>query len=235
MVTAVGLVVLPEGVFVLGLAARVVQEAGLGQLVADGADVGVVVDEVVAGVVGRVDVDELDLAGVGGAQELEGLEVVALDVEVPRGVEVLGAFADGAEGGGGGGVGGITRGALAGPLQAVALLRPLDDRLGGEGLAEEVEIHGQAGRPLGYTLGEKSTQFRHLFLRQIRRRLGKVLKAHDVRPFTLPTCSSGSVSRPPVPSAADGFPSARRPSAPGRAVCSTHRFPGQSLRSAPRF
>ncbi len=42
----------------------------------------VVVEEVVARVVGRVDVDELDLAGVGGTQELEGIQIVSLDVEV---------------------------------------------------------------------------------------------------------------------------------------------------------
>ena len=43
----------------------------------------VVVDPAfVAGVVGRVDVDALDLAGVGGEEGLEGEEVVAFDDEV---------------------------------------------------------------------------------------------------------------------------------------------------------
>ena len=46
----------------------------------------VVVDEVaVAGVVGRVDVDALDLARVGHAQEAQGIEVVPLDDQVPVG------------------------------------------------------------------------------------------------------------------------------------------------------
>ena len=48
----------------------------------------VVVDEVVAGVVGRVDVDELDLAEVRLLEQLQRLEVVALDEEVLGGVEV---------------------------------------------------------------------------------------------------------------------------------------------------
>ena len=42
------------------------------------------IDEVLAGVVGRVDVDELDFPGVGFLEELEDFEVVALDHEVLR-------------------------------------------------------------------------------------------------------------------------------------------------------
>ena len=42
----------------------------------------VVIDEVMPGVVGRVDVDELDLARIGLAHELECLKVITLDVEV---------------------------------------------------------------------------------------------------------------------------------------------------------
>ena len=41
------------------------------------------VDEILTGVVRRVDVDELHLAGVALLEELEDLEVVALDEEVP--------------------------------------------------------------------------------------------------------------------------------------------------------
>ena len=48
----------------------------------------VVVDEVIAGVVRRVDVDQLDLAEVRLLEQLERVEVVALDEEVLRGVEV---------------------------------------------------------------------------------------------------------------------------------------------------
>ena len=50
----------------------------------------VVVDEVMARVVGRVDIDELHLAGVGFLQDLERIKVVALDVEVLSRVPILG-------------------------------------------------------------------------------------------------------------------------------------------------
>src|SRR5689334_8061978 len=43
---------------------------------------GVVVDEVVAGVVGRVDVDDVDHARVAAAEEAQDLEVVAFDDDV---------------------------------------------------------------------------------------------------------------------------------------------------------
>lgn len=58
----------------------------------------VFVDEVVACVVRRVDVDELDFAGVVLAQELQRVEVVSLDVQVPGGVPVLATFLDGSQG-----------------------------------------------------------------------------------------------------------------------------------------
>lgn len=45
--------------------------------------IAVVIDEVfVAGVVGRIDVDDVDFTGVGIGQGGEGLEVVALDDDV---------------------------------------------------------------------------------------------------------------------------------------------------------
>jgi hypothetical protein len=46
------------------------------------------VDEIVTGVVGRVDVDHFDLAEVGLLEELEHLQVVAFDDQVLGGVEV---------------------------------------------------------------------------------------------------------------------------------------------------
>lgn len=79
----------------------------------------VVVDEIVAGVVGRVDVDELDFAGVVLAQELQRVEVVALDVQVSGGVPVLAAFLDRAQGLGDGFAGEAFRLALAGPGELV--------------------------------------------------------------------------------------------------------------------
>ena len=43
------------------------------------------IDEVVAGVVGRVDIDALDAFAVGGSQEFEDFEVFAFDDEVAVG------------------------------------------------------------------------------------------------------------------------------------------------------
>ena len=49
----------------------------------------VVIDEVVASVVRRINVDELHLAGVGLLQNLQRVQVVALDIEVLGGVPIL--------------------------------------------------------------------------------------------------------------------------------------------------
>ena len=48
----------------------------------------VFIDEVFAGVIGRVDVDHLDLPEVGLLEEFECVQVVALDEEVLGGVEI---------------------------------------------------------------------------------------------------------------------------------------------------
>ena len=110
---------------------REVVGAGLGEVV--------VVDEVVAGVVRRVDVDELDLAEVRLLEQLQRVEVVALDEEVLRRVEVDRLLAHRAERLGDRRVGGERGGALAGPVELVALLRPFDDVVG-QLLAEQVEV-----------------------------------------------------------------------------------------------
>ena len=70
------------------LAAFGINLAGILQIGLQGLAVVVRVDEVVAGVVGRIDIDHLDLAQVGLLQELQDLKVVALDDEVLRRVEV---------------------------------------------------------------------------------------------------------------------------------------------------
>ena len=70
------------------LAAVTIDLAGELQVVSDIVAEVVRVDEVLAGVVGRVDVDELHLAGVGFLEELEDFEIVALDHEVARGVPI---------------------------------------------------------------------------------------------------------------------------------------------------
>lgn len=106
----------------------------------------VVVDEIVAGVVGRIDVDELDFAGVVLAQELQRVEVVSLDVQVPGGVPVLAAFLDGSQGLGDGFAGEAFRLAFAGPSELVAF--PVAFRHITKSLFQRVEVHrafGSAG------------------------------------------------------------------------------------------
>lgn len=64
------------------------------------------VDKIISRVVGRVDVDHLHLAEVGLLEELQGIQVVPFDEEVPRGIESYALLPAGPEGLGDGGVGG---------------------------------------------------------------------------------------------------------------------------------
>ena len=82
MVAPAGLGVAGEDV-ALGVDLARLLQVGLERLA-----VVVLVDEVVAGVVGRVDVDHLDLAHIGLVEELEHLQVLALDEEVLGGLPV---------------------------------------------------------------------------------------------------------------------------------------------------
>jgi hypothetical protein len=117
------------------------------------------VDEVVSRVVGGIDVDHLDLAQIRLLQELEDLEVVALDDQVLGGVEVdalLGAWAqraearrlDGAEAVG-----------LAGLIHAVALLAHVHRFAQRELQPLEVKLAA-----LGADLGEEAQQLPPLVL-----------------------------------------------------------------------
>ncbi|MFA4915156.1 MAG: hypothetical protein WC560_00615 [Syntrophales bacterium] len=56
------------------------------------------IDEIVACVVGGIDVDHLDLAEIGLLKELQDLQVVALDEEIFRRVEIYGFIAGGRQG-----------------------------------------------------------------------------------------------------------------------------------------
>lgn len=89
---------------------------GLGEIV--------IVDKIMTCIVWRIDVDELDLAGVVLAQEFQRVEVVSLDVQVLGGVPVLAAFLDGSQGLGDGFAGEAFRLAFAGPGELVAFRLP---------------------------------------------------------------------------------------------------------------
>ena len=80
------------------------------------------IDEVVAGVVRRVDVDHLYLAEIALLQELEDFQIVALDVEIFGGVPVLAFLHTGAQRLANGLVGFHNRRLLAHPGKLVALV-----------------------------------------------------------------------------------------------------------------
>src|SRR5690554_5405754 len=79
------------------------------------------IDEFLAGVIGRVDVDLLDLAVVALLQQLEHFQVIALDKQVLGGVEIHRFLPAGFEGGGGRLLNQPQAVPLAGPVHAVAL------------------------------------------------------------------------------------------------------------------
>ena len=82
------------------------------------------IDEgIIAGVVGRVDVDHLHAAGIGFLQDFQGFEIFGLDKHVLRAVEICGFFFAGNEGAGSGALqveigGGFTR-----PIQLITFAR----------------------------------------------------------------------------------------------------------------
>src|SRR5690554_169591 len=133
----------------------------------------IVIDEIVAGIIGRVDIDHLDLAQVGFLQEFEGVEVIAFDEEVFGGVEVDALVSRGSQRLGDGGVGGDGGGALSGPVESVALAGSVDDMVA-QFLAQLVKIHGElqaAGVVVGFgdAVGEEVADFGDMVLRQVER------------------------------------------------------------------
>jgi hypothetical protein len=81
-------------------------------------------------------------------EEFESVQVVALDEQVLRGIEVDGLLTHGSQRLGDGCVGREGCSALPGPVKLIPLLRALDDVVG-QLLAEEVEVHGAHRVPVG--------------------------------------------------------------------------------------
>lgn len=138
----------------------------------------VVVDEVVAGVIGRVDVDHLHLAQVALLEELQHLQVVPLDVQVFGGIPVFALLWAGAQGLADGLVGLHNGGLLAHPGELIALVAL--QHVVGEHLPEQLEVDGLfqpalSVRPLRDAPGEQCGDLLYIARRQIRR-----LKFHVV-------------------------------------------------------
>ena len=132
----------------------------------------VVVDEVVARVVGRVNVDELHLAGVGLFQNLQRVQVVALDVEVLRRIPILGLIRLGNHRF----VDGTTRLdlslALAGPGELISLTLTFSHIT--QKIAERLEVNGALELSIdvlyfGHDLREQFTKFVYILDSAIRR------------------------------------------------------------------
>ena len=128
----------------------------------------VVLHKVVACVVRRVNVNHLHLAEVILAQEFQHLQVVALNVEVLRGVEVHALLAAGAQCVGGRGVGQSDGVALVGPGELVAFLGAFHDVLR-EFLPQLVEVNRSFRfpvliKPLGEAVGEEFSYALYVFV-----------------------------------------------------------------------
>ena len=131
----------------------------------------ILVNEIIAGVVRRVDVYHLHFSEIGLPQEFEHLEIVSFDVEVPGAVEVHALGTAGAEGGCGRGVGVEYGVALVGPLKAVAFLVALDYFVR-KFLPEQVEVDGGDDFAvfvlrLCEAVGEQSADFLYVFVYQV--------------------------------------------------------------------
>ena len=120
------------------------------------------VDEVVAGVVGRVDVDHLDLAQVRLLQELQHFQVVALDDQVLGGVEVDALLRAGAQGAQARRLDGLEAVGLARPVHAVALLAHVHGFAQGQLQPLKVDLAA-----LGADLREQAQQLLPLLLGDI--------------------------------------------------------------------
>ena len=126
-------------------------------IVADAVAVVVGVDEVLAGVVGRVDVDQLDPAGVALLEQLEHLQVVPLDHHVAGGVPLDAVRLLRPQGAAGGGEGGPAGGPLAVPVEAELLVRVRHRAVADQRL-EHVHVHRRPVGGLGQHLREQGPQ-----------------------------------------------------------------------------
>ena len=124
----------------------------------------VLVDEVVTGVVRRIDIDHFHFAGVIRLQQFQRFQIVAFDKEVVRVLEIHAFRRTGAQAVRGRRVGGKDGGTFARPVQAVTFLRAFGQRPR-QFLTQQVEIHDGRGFAMcvpafADAVGKKSGDFR---------------------------------------------------------------------------
>lgn len=71
--------------------------SGLLEVVFEVVGVVVFIDEILAGVIGRVDIYHFDFARVGAFEDFEDFKVIAFDVEILRGIPIFGFLGAGAQ------------------------------------------------------------------------------------------------------------------------------------------
>ena len=142
--------------------------AGDGQVVAQAVAEVVRIDEIAAGVVRRIDVDQLDLARVALVQQLHHVEVVALDHEVAGVVPRDAIGRAGPQRAGGRRERGLPRAALAVPVEAVFFVGVADRAIADQRL-QRVDVDRRAVRAFGHEFGEQRLQARDVVGGEIRR------------------------------------------------------------------
>ena len=130
------------------------------------------VHKILAGVVRRVYVNQLHLAGIAFLQQLEHFQVVAFNHQVLRGVPVHALLRARAQRAGAGGQGQLAGAAFAVPVEAVFFVRIGGGFVAHQGF-EHIHIHGHAVRVFGQQFRKQLFQLRNVGAHQIGRlRLG---------------------------------------------------------------
>lgn len=112
------------------------------------------IHKIFAGVVRRVDVNQLHLVGIAFLQQLEHLQVVALNHQVLRGIPIHALIRARAQRAGAGRQSQLARAALAVPVEAIFFVRIGGGFVAHQGF-EHVHIHGHAVGVFGQQLREQ--------------------------------------------------------------------------------
>ena len=126
------------------------------------------IDEIIPGVVRRVDINQLDLAGIALLQQLEHFQVVAFDHQVLGAVPVDTFLRAWPQRAGAGGQGQLPCPALAVPVQAVLLVG-----IGHRGITdqrlEHIDVDGGTLRTFGDQLGKQRLELLDVARQQVGR------------------------------------------------------------------